>query len=510
MTYARLESESNRLGRMLKAVGCGRGDRVCFMVPKSPMAIVAIMGILKTGAAYVPLDPSYGVSRLARVLESCDPRCVLAAGPVGGALRDALKMAGDKRPAVGWLGATRAPSGMFNPAFSFRDTPGSDSAPIDAVGAPEDPAYILFTSGSTGAPKGVVISHANVAHFIHWANRYFGVGPSDRLSGHTPLYFDLSVYDVFGSIAAGAELHLVPPEVNLLPTKVADFMRDSRLTQWFSVPSVLNYLAKYDVVKPNDFPSLKRLLWCGEVLPTPTLIYWMQRLPHVTFTNLYGPTETTIASSYYTVPFCPKDERASIPIGVPCEGEEFLVLDQELKPVPPDTVGDLYIGGVGPGLGYWRDPEKTDAAFIPDPRSEGRDRRIYKTGDLARVGTDGLAYFIGRTDTQIKSRGYRIELGEVETALNAVPFLLESAVVAVETDGFEGKSICCAFVPREGMEVTPRQLRTELLKSIPSYMLPARWAAYPRLPKNANGKTDRALLKEDFVKRQARKAPISH
>jgi acyl-coenzyme A synthetase/AMP-(fatty) acid ligase len=289
---------------------------------------------------------------------------------------------------------------------------------------------------------------------------------------------------------------LVPPELNLLPHKLADFIRTAELTQWFSVPSVLNFMAKHDVVAFDDFPSLKRLMWCGEVFPTPALMYWMNRLPKVKFTNLYGPTEATIASSYYTVPSCPKDENAAIPIGTPCEGEELLVLDEALKPAPAGEVGDLYIRGIGLSPGYWQDAEKTGAVFMPDPANPGG--RIYKTGDLARCGDDGLIYYVGRADSQIKSRGYRIELGEIEAALNSLSQTVESAVVGVETAGFDGVSICAAYVPLAGDEATPVELRAALGKILPSYMLPSRWKRYERLPKNVNGKIDRPLVKQHF------------
>ncbi|MGH7545398.1 MAG: AMP-binding protein, partial [Gemmatimonadota bacterium] len=343
---------------------------------------------------------------------------------------------------------------------------------------------------------------ANVSPFIDWALRKLGIGPGERCSGHSPLHFDLSVLDLFGTLAAGAELHLVPPAVSAFPNRLAEFIRETRLTQWFSVPSVLNLAAKFDAVRQNDFPDLRRLLWCGEVFPTPALRYWMTRLPHVSFTNLYGPTEATIASSHYTVPEAPDDDRASIPIGTACDGEELLVLDEDLRPVPPGEVGDLYIGGVGLSPGYWRDPEKTQAAFRPRPGGRPSDR-IYRTGDLARVGADGLVYFLGRADTQIKSRGYRIELGEIEAALNAIEDLAECAVLGVPTDGFEGTAIACAYVPKPGTDVTPARLRTALAATLPSYMLPARWVAYPRLPKNANGKIDRRGLQEAFTEDEA-------
>jgi len=286
--------------------------------------------------------------------------------------------------------------------------------------------------------------------------------------------------------------------LNLLPQKLAEFIRDSELTQWFSVPSVLNFMAKADVVKQDDFPALERLLWCGEVFPTPPLIYWMRRLPRVKFTNLYGPTEATIASSYYTVPQCPEDERAEIPIGAPCDGEGLLALDEELKPVPAGEIGDLYISGVGLSPGYWQDPEKTEAVFIRRPGSSDPNDRIYKTGDLAKVGEDGLFYYLGRADSQIKSRGYRIELGEIETALNALRLTEECAIVAINSGGFEGVAICCAFVPLKDLDAPPARLRTEMSKVLPNYMMPSRWMRFDLLPKNANGKIDRKALKERF------------
>jgi non-ribosomal peptide synthetase component F len=321
------------------------------------------------------------------------------------------------------------------------------------------------------------------------------------VSGHPPLHFDLSFFDIFGTFAVGAELHLVPPELALMPTRLADLIRSAGLTQWFSVPSVLTYMARLDAVRHGDFPRLRRLLWCGEVLPTPALIHWMRRLPHVQFTNLYGPTEATIASSYYTVPACPDDPGAALPIGTACDGEELLVLDEALQPVPPGEPGDLYIGGVGLSPGYWRDPVKTEAVFVRHPLRPAE--RIYRTGDLAKVGADGLVYFLGRADSQIKSRGYRIELGEIEHALNRLPDIAESAVVAVSTDGFEGSTICCAYVAAPGVTPTPGALRRALGDQLPGYMLPARWLAFEHFPKNANGKVDRPRLREAFAARHA-------
>jgi amino acid adenylation domain-containing protein len=508
LTYGQLEKASNQLARVLRMAGSQTGDRVCFLIPKSPLAIIAMIGILKAGCTHVPLDAGNPPLRIRKILECCDTRWLLAAGPVLPLLSEILEdPCLRSRTSLGWLDARKLAPPTFQVEWTADDLALVEPDPLPRGGFQVDAAHILFTSGSTGIPKGVVITHSNVIHFVQWAVRHFGIDSSDHLSGHTPLHFDLSTFDVFGTFAARAQLHMVPLETAISPFKLAEFIRTSELTQWFSVPSVLNYMAKFDVVKFDDFPALRRVLWCGEVLPTPVLSYWMRRLPKVHFTNLYGPTETTIASSFYDVPACPKDQREPVPIGRACDGEELLVLNQHLEPVPVGAIGDLYIGGSGLSPGYWRDPEKTATAFVHVQREGNSDHRIYRTGDLARYGEDGLVYFVGRKDTQIKSRGYRIELGEIEAALSALPELQESAVVAINRSGFEGWLICCAYVLQPGSLATPVGLRKEVEKNIPSYMIPARWMACSTLPKNANGKIDRPKLKELFLQAEESKVP---
>jgi amino acid adenylation domain-containing protein len=507
LTYGELEEASNQLARMLRAAGCQRHDRVGLLMPKCPEAIIGVLGILKADCMYVPLDASSPPLRLAKNVGLCEPRVVLSAAAVGGVVDQLVAAAGVHAPfSIGWIDAGAALTNA-RAEFSAADWRALPDSPPPRQNTPDDPAYILFTSGSTGTPKGVVITHSSVVRFVRWANEYLGADPSDRFSGHSNLHFDLSVYDVFGTFAAGAQLHLVPHELNLLPNKLAEFIRSSGLTQWFSVPSVLHYMAQLDVIAFNDFPQLKRLVWCGEVFPTPALIYWMDRLPHVRFTNLYGPTETTIASSHYTVRQCPRDPRAAIPIGTACRGEELLVLDDDLRPVPPEEIGNIWIRGVGLSPGYWRNPDATSAAFRPVPGSADPRDRMYRTGDLGRVGRDGLVYFVGRADTQIKTRGYRVELGEIETALHATEALGECAVVAIASESFEGAVICCAYVPAPGANVTPVVLRKALARVLPAHMLPSRWAAADKLPRNANGKIDLRRLQEQF---QADEVKVAH
>lgn len=499
-SYEELETQSNQLAHILKEAGCRRGDRVCFLMPKCPEAVISIMGILKADCVYVPLDWESPAIRTAKIVKKSQPSCILAAGDVQNVLVDLNKELGDPARDIllGWLDSENDPGEHLDPAFSFDDVMTAPGTRPEYRNGPEDAAHLLFTSGSTGEPKGVITKHSNDIFFVEWAVSYFGIESSDRLSSHTPMHFDLSTLDIYGTLATGAQLHMIPAGYNLIPGNLARFIREYELTQWFSVPSILNYMSKFDVIIQDDFPSLKRLIWCGEVFPVPALRYWMERLPHVMFTNLYGPTETTVASSYYTVPEVPENNSTEIPIGRSCEGEQLHILDEDLNPVPPGETGELYISGVGVSRGYWDDPERTIEVFITDPSSNGKEKTIYKTGDLAHIGNDGLCYFHGRKDSQIKSRGYRIELGEIESALNSLQLTLECAVVAVPTDGFEGQAICCAYVPPADEQVDISRLTKELKNLLPGYMIPHLWESYSILPKNKNGKINRKEIKNRF------------
>ncbi len=474
--YGTLVCDARRLAHELRERGVRRGDRVALMVPKSPRAIIGMHAVLETGGAYVPIDLQSPAPRVAMVLDASEPAAILAASPAQRLLSELD------------LGETPVVMVDGEEWRAHRPEALSDGQ------APDDLVHIMFTSGSTGVPKGVQVTHAMACAFIEWAVGHFRTAPGERISGHPPVHFDLSTFDIYATLCAGASLHVVPPAANLHPRALAAFIRDSELTQWFSVPSTLAFMATADVIAQDDFPTLRRVLFCGEAMPAPVLAHWMRQVPHARYTNLYGPTETTIASSYHDFQEAVVDETAPVPIGVACAGEELLVLREDMTQCPPREIGELYIGGVGLSPGYWRDPKATAAAFVADPR---RDGRLYRTGDLGCLGEDGMFYFSGRADQQIKHRGYRIELGEIEAALGTLRDLRESAVVAIATGGFEGTAVCCAYAPAaEAME--PPSLRSMLADRLPPYMLPSRWLALDALPKNQNGKIDRRALRERF------------
>ena len=494
LTYAELDRLADRLAACLLERGCGPGERVCLLAPKSPATVAAMIATLRIGCAYVPVDVTGPVRRSAQIVAATQAAAafVLGDGDVLAGILAAEGVIGSDLPLVDL--SSGAQTGEAN--MQRRSETKSS-----------DPAQILFTSGSTGRPKGIVVTHASARAYIDWAIAHFDIRPGDRCSGHAPLHFDLSTFDVYATLAAGGELHLLPPQI-LLPRQFVDYILDSELDQLFCVPSAMSYLSAFGAVPAEGFPSLRRILWCGEVLPTAVLIDWMSRHPNARFTNLYGPTEATIASSHYDVEVAPTDPGQAVPIGTACGGEELLVLDDDGSPADDEVVGELCIGGIGLSPGYWRDPDTTAKAFIPDPRAGGAGGRIYRTGDLARRDADGLFHFVGRRDSQIKHRGHRIELGEIEVAVAALPAVSECAVVAVPTDGFEGTVICCAAVLRAaGVDGTTAHLRAQLTTRLAGYMLPTRWRLMDMLPKNGNGKIDRRAIREQFESEPATGKP---
>ncbi len=482
ITYGYLDEASSRLATALRRNGCEPGDRVALLLRKSTDALVAMVGVLKAGCAYVPLDPDSPAARLSPVVESSQPEALIGH-------RATADTIGQIAPAcmVAMMDTTvGATTGL-----GHEDWASARAETLDAI-SPTEPAYIIYTSGSTGQPKGVLITHNNATHFANWAVAHFELGAGDRNSSHAAFHFDLSVLDVFPTLRSGGTLHLIPPEANLLPASIAGLIGEQQLTQWVSVPSILTYIAKHDAIPPGGYPSLRRVLTCGEVLPAATLIYWMERVPQARFSNLYGPTEATVASSFHDVADPPADAASSVPIGIPIPGEELLVLTRDMERADTGVIGSLYIGGAGLSPGYWEDPAKTEAAFVADPRNPGR--IIYRTGDLASVDEHGIHYFHGRSDTQIKSRGYRIELGDIEAALSGLAYLLNSVVVPVQDDKFGSVSVSCAYVTRPGEEVTAVRIRRDLNLLLPSYMIPTGWREFMLFPTNRNGKIDRRAI----------------
>lgn len=480
------------MASLLSHLGVSRGDRVGLFLNKSLESIVGLYGALKAGAAYVPLDPRAPVSRVAYIAADCDIRVLISGAEKAGSWSGLLEHDAPLEAIV------VANTEDLGPEMTVAGVKLLDARDIDqqidrdpgvrCIG--QDLAYILYTSGSTGNPKGVMLSHMNALTFVHWGVKRFGVGPQDRLSNHAPLHFDLSVFDLFAAAAVGAAVVLVPPELSVFPVQVRDFIEQERITIWYSVPSLLSMLTLRGGLEGTAFESLRTILFAGEVFPTKYLRHLMELLPHVEFFNLYGPTETNVCT-YLPVPRIPEEQTEPIPIGHAIDDVEVFAVTDRGMLARPGEVGELFVRGTTVMQGYWGDETRTERALVTDPvRGELRDP-VYRTGDLVRQSDDGDYWLLGRRDHQIKSRGYRIELGEIESALYAHPAVVECTAVAVP-DPLVTNRIKAYIVGRDGLK--EEDLIRFCGERIPHYMIPEQIEFVAALPKTSTGKIDRQAL----------------
>ncbi|MEX2556731.1 MAG: amino acid adenylation domain-containing protein [Actinomycetota bacterium] len=491
ITYRDLAARSNQLANLLIARGVRRGDRVGFYLDKSMESVIAIYGIMSTGAAYVPFDPRAPISRLAYIARNAG-MTHLVSGVEKAGQWEALVAEGAPIEHLVVLNADTVPEGAPSSVASWAgsDVDGFPTVVPDVAQVHHDLAYILYTSGSTGDPKGVMLSHLNALTFVDWTVDEFGVTTEDRLSGHAPLHFDLSVFDLYAAAAVGATVVLVPPETSVFPREVVRFIESKRISVWYSVPSILSMLTMRGGLKPGDLPTLRTLLFAGEVFPTKYLRQLMGLLPRVRFANLYGPTETNVCT-WYEVPQLEPERDEPIPIGKGIPNVECYVVGEDGTLVRPGEVGELWVRGSTVMQGYWGDAERTAKGLIANPFGGPLTDRIYKTGDLVQEDADGNYRFLGRRDNQIKSRGYRIELGDVETAIYAHPDVVECAVVAVP-DELVTNRLKAFVVVRNGLS------RSDLIhflgERIPPYMVPDMVEFRDALPKTSTGKIERRAL----------------
>jgi amino acid adenylation domain-containing protein len=491
MSYGELEERSNRLARAMLELGVKRGDRVGLYLDKSAESLVGIYATLKAGAVYVPFDPGAPARRLGYIAGNCGIETLLSNGRRHSSCPE-LRAAG--APIRTMIVQDTLTSQLS--ASPDVVTVGSDEVDqLSEASLPEssirsDLAYILYTSGSTGEPKGVMLTHGNALAFVDWAAQEFSVGPSDRLSSHAPLHFDLSIFDVFAASSGGASVDLVPAKLSMFPVEVARFIRERGITVWYSVPSILSMLVLRGGVQPDDFPALRTLLFAGEVFPTRYLRSLTALLPHVRFANLYGPTETNVCTWYEVEPI-PEGRTEPIPIGRAIADDEVFAVTEDGRLAAPGEVGELFVRGSTVMCGYWGDAGRTAEKLVRHPFREDLSDRVYRTGDLVQQAEDGNWHFVGRRDAQIKSRGYRIELGEIEAAIYGHPEVEECAVVAIPDEMVTNR--IKAFVVTK-TSVDERTLARTTAERVPSYMVPEIWEFRPHLPKTSTGKVDRQAL----------------
>ncbi|MFZ5877418.1 MAG: amino acid adenylation domain-containing protein [Nitrospirota bacterium] len=497
MTYAALEQESAALASGLSRHGVRRGDRVGIFMDRGIASIVGLFGILKAGAAYVPIDPMSPPNRLGYILKTCEIACLLTARdklntlekvlPSDSAVRRLVVMDGAD-PGVKALGPASVLDGR-----EMRSSLGGEAPAAHAVNL--DLAYILFTSGSTGNPKGVMLSHLNALTFIDAAREFFRIRPEDRFSNICPLHFDMSVVDLFVALSAGATVVIIPETAAIFPVKLAETIATHRISVWNSVPSALSLLATYQSLDRHDLSSLRLILFAGELFPLKYLRRLQDALPGAWFCNMYGQTEAN-SSTYYWVDRLPPDATASLPIGKPMPNFDVFALDHDGNRITaPGVEGELYVRAATVARGYWGEPEKTAAAFVPNPLRPEAGERVYKTGDLVQLDADGNYVFLGRKDHMIKSRGYRIEIGEIETILCNHPDI-QNAVVIPIPDELIGNRISALVVPSRAGTLTKDDVVKYCVASLPKYMVPEIVELREALPTTSSGKVDRKKLSD--------------
>lgn len=498
MGYGALERRSNQFAHALLAGGVRPGDRVGLHLPKSVDAIVSLFGVLKAGACYVPVDASNPASRLADIAQQCAMRCIIASPATAQKLTHEAFVA----PALEWLVlAGDHPEGWVAPmrcTTLAEELEGRPHDPPIVGGTDQDLAYVLFTSGSTGRPKGVMLSHRNALTFVDWGCERFGVEPEDRLSNHAPLNFDLSVFDVFVAIKAGASVALVPEGLSMFPTRLADFIEREPITIWYSVPSILRNLLARGQLEARDLSALRLVLFAGEVFPVRHLRDLMRALPHPAYFNLYGPTETNVCT-YHEVGPIPDDQVEPIPIGRACENTGAYAIDERGALVTqPGREGLLYIGGSTVMRGYYGRPLDTAATFIRDPFCAGREEWLYCTQDWVTLDERGDFLFLGRKDHMVKTGGYRVELGEIESALSDHPEVREAVAVPLP-DELLGNRIRAVVVAEAEGSLSARAVQRHCGRRLPKYMVPQEVEFRPALPRTQTDKVDRTRLRDEIM-----------
>ncbi|HSG39180.1 MAG TPA: non-ribosomal peptide synthetase, partial [Thermoanaerobaculia bacterium] len=467
ITYGGLEARANRLAHHLRRLGVRRGQPVGLWMPRSLDLLAAVLGILKSGAVYVPLDAGWPTERVEAILAGTGTR-VLVTGPepLSGSDLEIVRL---DDPALAAAPASRP----------------------EPVAGPDDLGYLIHTSGSTGAPKGIVVRHRSAVNTLRWNNETLQIGPGDRHLFVNSVSFDLSIYDMLGMLGAGATVRVATEDELRDPERLAAILRDEGITTWNSAPAALQQLATF-FPPPGEGKALRRVFLAGDWIPLSLPDLVRTAFPDVVLGNFGGATETSVWSNWYRV-----DEVdpawAGIPYGRPLANNRYYVLDAGLTPCPPGVPGDNYIGGGCPAMGYTGQPDLTAERFLPDPYSDVPGARMYATGDRARFWSDGTMEFLGRVDFQVKVRGYRIELGEIEAALMRQPGVREAVALARE-DVPGDKRLVAYVVPAAGMALDAEDLRAALYQTLPEYMVPWSYVFLDGLPVTANGKLDRQAL----------------
>ena len=474
ITFGELLREAYAVGSALTAVTGRCNSPVVVLTDRSADMVPAFMGAVASGNYYVPLDAQMPAARLQSILDLLDPAAMLYAR---------------RHQAAAQSVSAGCPVLVLETAA----VAAIDEAALDARQAGVldiDPAYAIFTSGSTGVPKGIVISHRSVIDFVEWLVAIGEFSDKDIMGGQVPFYFDPSVKDLYITMKCGATTHIIPQKYFSFPVLLFEFLQSKNVTALNWSTSAFHLVANSGVLKKASLPDLRSVMVGGETMRAKQLNLWRAALPQARYINMYGPTEITVDCTWYPIDreFADTD---AIPIGRACANMEVFLLDEDLNPVPQGRQGEICVRGIGLARGYFGSWDKTNAAFIQDPRNPHYRSLIYRTGDLATQGEDGLFYFANRVDGQIKHMGYRIELGEIETAMAGLTVVSEVACLFDR----DRDRIHCVYTG----EIDSTGLAKAARAALARYMLPNVYHRLERMPRNPNGKIDRRRLEQELI-----------
>lgn len=484
INYHDLAVLTDRVRDRLVHAGVERGDRVGLHLTKSIDAVAVIYGILKAGAVYVPVDATAPPTRNAYIFSDCTVRAVVVEQNAATRLRKAMaELDAKTNPCLIELPVTEGDRLPITAALDALDAKDSSPAATSVEPDPDDLAYILYTSGSTGHPKGVMLSHRNATSFIDWCTDTFQPTKEDRFASHAPFHFDLSILDIHTSLRHGATLVLFGQNVGKEPARLASGMAESRLTIWYSAPSILSLLTQYGDLESHDFSTLRMVLFAGEVFPIKHLRTLKKLIPHPRYFNLYGPTETNVCTFHEIPATIPDDRTDPYPIGRSCSHLSTCVVEGT-TPVDAGKEGELCVAGKGVMQAYWNLGEQTERVFFTDDQGV----RWYRTGDIVCEDHAGAYLFRGRRDRMVKKRGYRIELGEIEASLYRHPNVREAAVIADADDA--GLHIKAFIHMADGGKPSLIAFKRHCSEQLPLYMVPDKFIFGGALPKTSTDKID--------------------
>jgi amino acid adenylation domain-containing protein len=494
ITYAELVKKANKLANILHAQGIKRGDRVGIYLHKSLETAIAIYGILKAGAVYVPLDPMMPISRLAYIVQDCGLSYLITQEQKRNSLQKLATIETGLTGLIGIEDRGDLPYKVINWQTINRAT---STHPPDVGAIEQDMAYIIYTSGSTGDPKGIIHTHYSGLSYARLAAHTYSLCPQDRLANFAPLHFDQSTFEYFAAPLAGAVTVIVPEEYNLFPANLSQLIQDERITIWYSVPFALIQLLLRGVLAERDLSALRWVLFGGEPFPPKHLHALMKLLTQAQFSNVYGPAEVNQCTFYHVPPFA-ADSDDQILIGKVWPNTEGLVINEHDALVATGGIGEFIIRSPTMMRGYWNRPDLNRRAFYYRSVADDYQDIFYRTGDLVQLQTDGNYKFLGRKDRQVKIRGYRVELDEVEAAILSHANVEETAVYPIpDVDG--SQQIKAEVILKGGEQLTAAGLSQYLMQILPRYAVPSAIDFRSHFPRTSSGKINRRELQKRAI-----------